>query len=146
MRRLRLSALVAILCLLVFVSIASARAGGGGGYHGGGGGFHSSGGGGGFHSSGGGYHSSDGGGGGDVGSAFVFIIVVIFIILYVLAKAGEASQSSTIRRRYQMQSEVDRNAILARLRAADAGFDENVFYQRTTSAFLKIQQAWASQD
>lgn len=138
--------------LLLSVADLLARAGGG----------HSSGGG----SSGGGSHgssSSGGGGGGDIGllidllrfwfwlvsdyPAFGWPItgVTVYGIYRLYAKGDKAYKGSVIRRG---AGAADANALqagLRELRTEDPGFDVNIFTDRVTNAFTKLQRAWCEQ-
>jgi predicted nucleic acid-binding Zn ribbon protein/uncharacterized tellurite resistance protein B-like protein len=141
---------LAALALLLTASFALARAGGGEGFHSGGGG----GGGGG-----------DGGGGGGGGLDLIWLVfqwlrfcvlfpqfglpitAVVIVAIYVSHRQVlRGYQNSVIRRG---ATAGDLNAVtgaVSAMRAADPAFDAQAFYLRVKAAFMKIQNAWSSQD
>lgn len=136
--------------LLVLVWIASpddlfGRAGGGGGYSGGGGSF--GGGGGSF----GGRSGGSRGGGGIGGSLGIVLMIVVVIARFYLREFEErhsggnswvghsGAHEHRVRPGQQMQ-------VIADLQRVDPQFDPPAFSARFNSAFLKIQEAWSSQE
>ncbi len=140
-----------LVCMLLLVVIASflmficcdtswARAGGGGGYRGGGG--------------------YSGGGGGDGGGLFILIwlvlrhpvigipvLIIVGIFSYYGGKQGRNYHvTRTIRRYNQQQDEDHLGEELAKIQERDPEFDADAFLGKVSTAFLKIQDAWSSQN
>ena len=118
-----------------------ARAGGAGGHSSGS--SHSSGG----HSSGGGIssHSSSGSGGSGGGFSGIccFLFFIAFIVILVLLLRAKTSRSGVVAEPVALPDE-DAEKLAAGL-AAIPGFQIEVFRQKVTDAFLRIQAAWSAQ-
>jgi predicted lipid-binding transport protein (Tim44 family) len=135
------------------------RAGGGEGFHGGGGGGF---GGGGF--GGGGFSFHDGGGGGNglfwmieaARHPLLALIVILIIAMFAIYWFSQQVQATEDELRAGGRPPVDadrfafnRSSVdndIQTLRSADPAFDEQAFYARLKTAFLKIQAAWSAQD
>jgi|GEM_PF-5313087 len=130
------------LAVALDAAVAWGRAGGGEGYGGGG---------------------SSGGGGSDDGIGWLLyillqlafdyppigiplIIAIIIFCIYASFQGQSGYVSHTIRRAEAQKVSTDREQALAAIKARDPQFDEQQFLNRATQAFVKIQQAWSSQD
>jgi len=146
-----------LVCMLLLVAVASflmffccdtswARAGGGGGFRGG-----SGGGGGGF---------SGGGSGGGDGGLYILIwllfqhpvigipvLIFVGILFYYGGKQGrDYHVTRTIRRYNQQQDEDQLAAGLAEIQQRDPAFELDAFFDKVSTAFVKIQDAWSTQN
>ena len=140
------------LMLLLSAEIVWGRAGGGGGYGGGGGG------GGGFGGGGGGYGGGGSGGnsGGPIyliyfGFRYPWIGVPLLVVFIYFCKVGgkqgtSAYQGSVIRRGNDLISAQQQQQAIDAILQDDPSFDQAVFGQRATAAFIKIQHAWSQQN
>ncbi len=141
------------LPVLLISAEAFGRAGGGGGFHGGGGG--------GF---GGGHGGGGGGGSGGGGGLFYLLYLllqldfqhpliglpitaaIIWFFVWAQQQGAGAYRSSVIRRGNSIIDDQTRAGLVTQLRTVDPAFDEDAFYRRVSSAFIKIQDAWANQN
>ena len=127
-----------------------AQAGGGGGFGGGGGG-----------GGGGGFGGGGGSGGGDGGAFFYLLIqftihypyiaIPLFIFLgymFYLGKNAERNSriTRTIRRGREVQEADLQETALATIRQRDPKFDQELFLQRASKAFVTTQIAWSEQN
>lgn len=74
------------------------------------------------------------------------VIAIVIFCVYASFQGNSGYVSHTIRRAEAQKVTTDRERALAAVKARDPKFDEQQFLNRASQAFLKIQQAWSSQN